>query len=448
MSEIRDPIYGFIVPTETEFKIIDTPIFQRLRKVKQLAMAHLVYPGANHTRFEHSLGVFHIASLMSDKLLGGNEDQRRVVRFAALLHDVGHGPFSHISEEILERFYTGEGAEREKIHEKITEKLIENNPELTRLIADADRERIVGLLSGDRVDLTLMKEIVSGPLDADKMDYLLRDSYFCGVQYGKYDLHRLLNTLSVFEDSGDQHLCIEYDGLNSLEQFALAKYYMTKQVYRHRIRLISDSMIVRALELGIESDQIRFLQDLYRYQDTAAYLENYLYHNDETVTVKLLHEHAGSRAGQLFAKLCKRQLFKQVFSIKLGSPELGPGPTDKLLDISKTDHIPMRMNMERAIAQLEQINCSPEHVIVKSYKIKSVKEMARDSEGDIAVRKPEGRIGHFEEESTVFKSIDETMNEIFLEVYAPLEFTGQLDKREKEGKIKVAIMEMLKGGGY
>ncbi|OQX80478.1 MAG: hypothetical protein B6D56_05040 [Candidatus Omnitrophica bacterium 4484_70.1] len=163
MGEIRDPIYGFIELSEGELKIINTSLFQRLRKIKQLAMAYLVYPCANHTRFDHSLGVYHLS---------------------ALLHDVGHGPFSHVSEELLEKYASIPTNEREKIHEKITAKLIENNTELKNLLSVDDRKSIVGLLSGTKVDVSLMRGIVSGPLDADKMDYLLRDSYFCGVNMG------------------------------------------------------------------------------------------------------------------------------------------------------------------------------------------------------------------------------------------------------------------------
>ncbi len=186
MGEIRDPIYGFIELSEGELKIINTSLFQRLRKIKQLAMAYLVYPCANHTRFDHSLGVYHIASLMAERVLQGkeNEERRRIVRLSALLHDVGHGPFSHVSEELLEKYASIPTNEREKIHEKITAKLIENNTELKNLLSVDDRKSIVGLLSGTKVDVSLMRGIVSGPLDADKMDYLLRDSYFCGVNMG------------------------------------------------------------------------------------------------------------------------------------------------------------------------------------------------------------------------------------------------------------------------
>ncbi len=105
MNEIRDPVHGFITPSDTELKIINSTLFQRLRRIKQLAMAYLVYPGANHTRFDHSLGVYHIASSMAKKLLSKKDEQeRRIVRLAALLHDVGHGPFSHVSEDILDKY--------------------------------------------------------------------------------------------------------------------------------------------------------------------------------------------------------------------------------------------------------------------------------------------------------------------------------------------------------
>ena len=314
MSEIRDPIYGFITPSETEFKIINTALFQRLRRIKQLAMAFLVYPGATHTRFDHSLGVYHIASLMAEKLLPGkeHEEKRRIVRLSALLHDIGHGPFSHISEDVLDRYSDIDETKKEKIHEKITAKLIEHNREISGLLSSDDRESIIGLLTGTKVDFSLMREIVSGPLDADKMDYLLRDSYFCGVKYGVFDLDRMLNTLDFYEESYDQHMAVRYDGINSLEQFVLAKYYMTTQVYRHKIRLVSDAMIIRGLELGIEKDGIDFLNRLYRYEDTEEYIENYLNHWDERVINELVFSERPGFAHDIFKRLYNRLLFKQI----------------------------------------------------------------------------------------------------------------------------------------
>lgn len=143
MSEIRDPIYGFIIPSETELKIINTSLFQRLRRIRQLAMAYLVYPGANHTRFDHSLGVYHLACLMTEKLLPQREydEKRRIIRLSALLHDIGHGPFSHISEDILDK-YSGvtNDSSKEKTHEKITAKIIQTDKELEQLLSPNERE--------------------------------------------------------------------------------------------------------------------------------------------------------------------------------------------------------------------------------------------------------------------------------------------------------------------
>ena len=366
MSEIRDPIYGFIEPNETEFKIINTSIVQRLRRIKQLAMAYLVYPGANHTRFDHSLGVYHIASLMADKLLPEkqNEEKRRIIRLAALLHDIGHGPFSHVSEDILDEYSSNtDAAEKEKIHEKITAKLIENNRELGELLSPVEKKNIIGLLGGGKVDISLMKEIVSGPLDADKIDYLLRDSYFCGVKYGVFDLHRMLNTLDFYEENYDKHIAIGYDGINSLEQFVLAKYYMTTQVYRHKVRSVSDAMIIRGLELGIEKDGIDFLNRLYRYEDTENYIDNYLNYWDDRVINELVFSDKNGDAKDIFTRLHQRRLFKRVFSEKLKDIEMDEKFKDKIINITSKENTDLRKELERQMASPNILKCKEEYVI-------------------------------------------------------------------------------------
>jgi len=224
--EIRDPIHGFIYREPREKKIVDTKVFQRLRRLKQLALASLVYPGAVHSRFEHSLGSFHIAREVASRLLP-NESDRELVRLAALLHDIGHGPFSHVSEPILQRFSTVDlGSDRQQIHEIISSKIIQTDRELLRILGEEQCGDITRLMSGS-YGYRILKDIVSGPLDVDKQDYLLRDSYFCGVKYGVYDLHRLIDALRVHQDADEeQYLAISSDGINSVEQFVLAKYYM------------------------------------------------------------------------------------------------------------------------------------------------------------------------------------------------------------------------------
>jgi HD superfamily phosphohydrolase len=293
-------------------------------------MAHLVYPGANHTRFDHSLGVYHIASLMVDELLPGKEHEERknIIRYAALLHDVGHGPFSHVSEAVLNNFFQSEY--EEKVHEQITLKLIERDSELKAILSPDEIKMTIGLLSGKKFDFSIMKEIVSGPLDSDKMDYLLRDSYFCGVKYGIFDFHRLINTLEFYNEGKDMHIAVKFDGMNSLEQFVLAKYYMTRQVYRHKVRILSDAMIVRGLELGVEEDEIPFLVRLFKFQATDDYLENYLDFYDDKILNDILFSEKKGYAFEMFNRLYRRKLLKRIFSEKLSDI-----PVDSLMSYNQ-----------------------------------------------------------------------------------------------------------------
>jgi len=447
MSEIRDTIFGFIEPEKDEWSILDSPLLQRLRRIKQLALAYLVYPGALHTRFDHSLGVFYLASVMADRLLN-NSYNKQIVRLAALLHDVGHGPFSHVSESILELFFQKSSSSfdevTEKIHEKITALILKNDKELEKIIGRNKIEEVIGLLSGTKVDISLMKQIVSGPLDADKQDYLLRDSYFCGVKYGVYDYFRLINTLGKYEDDGDEYVCVQKDGIHALEQFILAKYYMTRQVYRHRIRLISDEMIIRGIELGIKKDEIDELKMLYIYKENDAYLDNYLRWGDDRLSNFLVFERNKGYAHNIFKRLCERKLFKKVFEIKLKEEEKIPGPGRALLQrITKKENKSKREKLEAEIAKI--IKVQSEYTIVNSYQVKSVKEISRndEKEGKITIKIDEN-MRNFEEESTVFQSIDESLKEVWLEVYAPVSFKDKRDKDKKVKNWKTEIVDVLK----
>lgn len=441
MPEIRDPIYGFIHPSPTELKIINTEILQRLRRIKQLGMAYLAYPGANHTRFDHSLGVLHVASKMAAHLLP--EEQRRLVGMAALLHDVGHGPFSHISEDLLEKYSEIPGS-KDKIHEVITADIIRSDPQLSTILSEDDRKAILSLLKGDHAPLSIMSEIISGPIDADKMDYLLRDSYFCGVKYGVFDIERLLSTLTSFEDQHDLHLAVLYGGVNSLEQFILAKYYMITQVIRHKIRSISDAMIVRGLELGIEADGLKMLHDLYTYEGSSSYLRHYLEYWDEKVVTELLTIHKGSHANILFERLHKRYLFKQVFSEKVKELVFkDENIREILIDITMKSNQGFRKRLEDTISKIPEINCKKEHVIANIIKIKSVKELFRNNEGQVMILKKNNEMKPFDSESSVLASINESLTDVYFEVYAPLEYASDKDKHEKVAKIARAIRSIL-----
>ena len=451
MNEIRDAIYGFITPNDTEMKIINTPVFQRLRRIRQLAMAYLVYPGANHTRFDHSLGVYHVAHLIADKLLPGkdNDERRRLVRLAALLHDIGHGPFSHTSEDLLNKFSRNSRNPEDdnKIHELITARLIENDKGLAYLLSPQDKEHVIGLLQGTKVDLTLMKHIVSGPLDADKMDYLLRDSHFCGVKYGVFDLDRVINTIDTYEDQHDRDISIKYDGINSLEQFVLAKYYMITQVYFHKVRRVSDAMIVRGIELGIEQDKLKFLESLFCYEDSDEYLSRYLTYWDDRLVAEIM-ESKGKYARYYFDRLYHRRLFKKVFSRKLDELNIqNKLMQDKILEINSKDNASLKEKLEQEISGIRLLECEKEYVIFNCVSIKSVKEMSRDSEGSIAVKDEYDRVSSFEQESTVFRAIDESLKDIYVEAYAPLEYIDPKDKQKKLASLEKDITKIIEEKG-
>jgi len=449
MREIRDPVHGFIHRSSVEEEIIDTPLFQRLRKIKQLALASMVYPGALHTRFDHSLGVMHLAGRLSGQLLNDNDDMEsiRIVRFAALLHDVGHGPFSHVSESIVDKFYDKEKVtlttDKEKIHEIITYELILHDDNLTKLLGERLQEQIVGVLKGEWGE-RILKDIISGPLDADKQDYLLRDSYFCGVKYGIYDIERLIDTMDVKRDMDERVLAISADGVHTLEQFVLAKYYMTTQVYRHKIRLITDSMIIRAIELGITKDKIDYLCKLYTYDGSPEFLKEWLKWNDEVLVTTICSDQTPQGyCKHIFQRLTERKLFKRIFTKRIGDFKK-PVIRQRISE----EFNKFRKDIENAIGI--HIGIDPFLVIANKFTIQSVREQSRNSEGSILVL--QGNTPDiFEEESLLFRSINEAEKDEFLEVYAPIVYKGDKDKkvrlREYSEQIEVLIENVIKDSG-
>lgn len=425
MREIRDPIHGFISRTQTEEAIIDTAVFQRLRRIKQLALASLVYPGAVHTRFDHSIGVMHLTHRLIDRLLRNYDpEDRQLVCYAALLHDLGHGPFSHVSENVLEKFYDKKllgSHPKAKLHEVLTCKAIKSDPQLGRLLSAEQLERIEGLLSGTWGD-PLYKAMLSGPLDADKQDYLLRDSYFCGVKYGIYDIERLLGTLEIINGAGDGSLAISVDGIHTLEQFVLAKYYMTTQVYMHKIRLVTDAMITRALELAVTGDEIEYVKRLYRFDGTEEHLQFWLDSDDQQLTQAILQSKYGY-GKEIFCRLLKRRLHKRVFQTKLLTfePELREQLSQNSQDYKQV--------IEQKVGSL--LDVDPCLVIANKFKIKSVRRQSEDEDYVGAVMVARRPPAPFEEESVLFRSITKAEEDEFLEVYAPVKFEGPADKREK-----------------
>ena len=284
-------------------------------------MADLVYPGALHTRFEHCLGSLHVAHRILERLARDEtiiDDDVRIVRLAALLHDVGHGPFSHVSEYLLDQYYdkakVGQTAAREKIHEKVTTDIITKSQYIPNLLTPDDQQSIARILEGGSTQ-DFRRDIVSSSLDADKMDYLLRDAYFAGVNYGLFDLDKVVDVCRRLERGSETYLVIQEEGLFAVEQLVLAKHHMTQQVYAHRVRTITDYMIVRGLELAIEDDCDE-VRNLYSYDGSPEFLEYYLQFNDVALTT-LLSKGSYERAKSIFQRLQQRELYKEVAIIPL-----------------------------------------------------------------------------------------------------------------------------------
>jgi HD superfamily phosphohydrolase len=252
---LRDPIWNNIRVDELTLRLIDTDTFQRLRYVRQLGLAYLVYPGATHTRFEHAVGTYHLArgtlTTMAERegLGPSNADEPAVIRAAALLHDVGHYPFSHALEEIGQLH-----------HEDVARPLITTGAVAELLsagIAADAPQRVFELVSG--TSLSPLQGLISGSLDLDKIEYLKRDAFMCGVPYGEIDVERLTNSLLVLDDpdSGRPAIGVLEKGLSALESLLFAKYQMSRNVYWHHAvrsatamykRMVEDALRARAID--------------------------------------------------------------------------------------------------------------------------------------------------------------------------------------------------------
>lgn len=274
--EIRDPIHGFIPINDWEWDIINHHAFQRLKRIKQLAFTDMVYPGASHSRFEHSLGVMHIATQMFDRVVKkskdflqtemcfddvGLEKDKVLVRLAALLHDVGHSPFSHAGEGTMaENPKTGEPYDHEDYSAAIIELIMKDVIEGHKINWNYEitAKEISDFLKGDSSlkRRLLWRPLITGQFDADRADYLLRDSYHIGVQYGKYDLHRLIATMTIVVPKGrPPTIGVEYGGFHAAESLIAARYLMFTQVYFHHTRRAYDHHISETLNVLLHEEQ-------------------------------------------------------------------------------------------------------------------------------------------------------------------------------------------------
>jgi HD superfamily phosphohydrolase len=232
MKFIKDPVHGYVEVEGPLLPVLDSPPVQRLRHVKQLGFSCLVYPGANHTRFEHSLGTMHLATILARHLLLDTADVR-LIAAAGLLHDIGHGPFSHTSEAFLSEFAGHD-------HHRVDHLLAE--PALASALAGADLDpaAIAALIRGEHP----LADLIHGDLDADRMDYLQRDAHYTGAPYGTVDAERLIQSSLLSEGGG---LGIDESGIAAAESLLIARTLMRSAVYFHHTSRIATSMLNLAL---------------------------------------------------------------------------------------------------------------------------------------------------------------------------------------------------------
>lgn len=293
--EIRDPVHGSIAIRDSEIPIIEDPFFQRLRNIKQLGFSEYVFPGATHTRYLHSIGVMHVSTLVFDSLFKHHarsvEVQRlsETLRLACLLHDVGHAPLSHSTESVMPQLSElrmparfAEKKDRQAGHEDYTIKAITDSQfthafkavgEAHGVTPDAVAELVVGhtadpgyfTLAG--VDwFPLLHQLVSSEMDCDRMDYLLRDSYFCGVSYGKFDLDWIIDNLKACNDGGRMHLGISERAVSTFDDFLLSRFHMFMMVYFHYRAVCLEQMLLRYFQAAPAEYRIP--------ADIGAYLEH------------------------------------------------------------------------------------------------------------------------------------------------------------------------------
>lgn len=341
LHEIRDPIHVFITLDNDERKVLDSPFFQRLRNIHQLSLTYLLYPGATHKRFEHSLGVMELATRVFDVIttpefvsseIGevipeiSNEKNKRywrsVLRMAALCHDIGHLPFSHASEALLPENWNHEklsveiirSASMNEIWQSMTPPLRDND--IAKLAVGPKQYREGKFTPWE----TILSEIIVGDaFGVDRIDYLLRDSHHAGVAYGKFDHYRLIDTLRILPStpgSREPSLGIEEGGIHSAEALLLARYFMFEQVYLHPVRRIFDIHLADFLHLWLEGGYFPITAQEHLDFDDATVLTG----------IKDVCKKQNHPAYETAKRLYSRNHFKRVYSLIADDSRLCTSP--------------------------------------------------------------------------------------------------------------------------
>ncbi|MBL4707539.1 MAG: HD domain-containing protein [Flavobacteriales bacterium] len=325
----NDPVYGFIsLPFDLIFDIIEHPFFQRLRRIKQLGLTHLVYPGALHTRFHHAMGAMHLTmkalDVIQSKGYKVTKKERKATLIAILLHDIGHGPFSHALEYSIVKNVT---------HEDISTFFMQ------RLNEEFDGKLSLAIqIFENKYKKPFLHQLVSSQLDMDRLDYLKRDSFFTGVSEGVISSERIISMLNV----KDGNLVIEAKGIYSIEKFIIARRLMYWQVYLHKTVLSAENLVVnilkRAKELSLKGEEL-FCTDALRYflysernktsfEKDPETLQRFseLDDFDITASIKVWQNHSDS----ILATLCKSLLNRNLYKIDIQKSPFSKEEIDRL----------------------------------------------------------------------------------------------------------------------
>jgi uncharacterized protein len=360
---IRDPLHGDIKIEGLFLELIEAPEIQRLYDIKQLGFAHLVFPGAHHTRLEHSLGTYHMASKAADQL-GLDKEEKKIISCAAFLHDIGHGPFSHTLEHILRESLNAD-------HVDLTEKLIFgehfifndeekkyiDTPSVFEILNknNIDRDEISNIIRGNTKEKKYLGQILTSPVDVDQIDYLIRDSYYTGVAYGMIDVERFLQTLMI----KNNQLAASKKGVGVLENILMARNLMYSSVYFHKTVRIAELMLAKAIEKIKDTNPFEF------FKMTDAELVSDL-------------KKRGKFQYEIATRLKFRKLFKQAYTKSKSTLD---EDTNEI--IKKLEKMNFRREKEREFEDI--LNLPSGHIIIDIPSFELLKAEPRIKQTDIPI---------------------------------------------------------------
>ena len=340
--EVRDPVHGSIHILDEEIKIIQHDFFQRLRNIKQLGFSEYVFPGATHTRFIHSIGVMNVGDKAFDKLFKGKTYTKDILRLketfklACLLHDIGHAPLSHSTESVMpdlselkipERFLSekDKNSDRQATHEDYTIKAIADSSFAESFVDveksfGVERKFVADLIRGDTDEAAyfsidgidyfiLLHQLVSSELDCDRMDYLLRDSYFCGVSYGSYDLDWLLDNLEAAVIDNKAYLGISERAVVTFDDFLLSRYHMFVMVYFHYRAVCLEQLLFKYFETAKGEYTI------------PADIEEYIEHDDHHL-MKIMRKSKNQYAQSIVKNKIPAKIFESFNNLQTKQLEI------------------------------------------------------------------------------------------------------------------------------